>query len=86
MDLNKIKNLALSETGFLFDPATGNTYTLNESAVFILKALKEGKSPAVIAGDLTAEYEVSEVQASEDVSDAILQLKEAGFIAAGATW
>ncbi len=86
MDLNKIKNLALSETGFLFDPATGNTYTLNESAVFMLKALKDGKSPAAIAGDLTAEFEVSEAQAGEDVSDAILQLKEAGFIAAGTTW
>ena len=86
MDLNKIKNLALSETGFLFDPATGNTYTLNESAVFILKALKDGKNPTDIAGALTAEFEVSEPQAHEDVSDAILQLKEAGFIAVGATW
>ena len=86
MDLNKIKNLALSETGFLFDPATGNTYTLNESAVFILKALKEEKSPTDIAGALTAEFEVSAAQAHEDVSDAILQLKEAGFIAAGAAW
>lgn len=86
MDLNKIKNLALSETGFLFDPATGNTYTLNESAVFILKALKDGKSPHDIAGALTAEFDVSEQQAHEDVSDAFLQLKEAGFIAAGAAW
>lgn len=86
MDLNKIKNLALSETGFLFDPATGNTYTLNESAVFILKALKDGKTPTDIAGALTAEFEVNAAQAHEDVSDAILQLKEAGFIAAGAAW
>lgn len=86
MDLNKIKNLALSETGFLFDPATGNTYTLNESAVFILKALKQGNTPDEIAVALTAEFEVSEPQAREDVSDAMLQLKEAGFIAAGTTW
>lgn len=86
MDLNKIKNLALSETGFLFDPATGNTYTLNESAVVILKALKDGKNPTDIAGALTAEFEVSAPQAHEDVSDAILQLKEAGLIAAGAAW
>ncbi len=86
MDLNKIKNLALSETGFLFDPATGNTYTLNESAVFILKALKSGQKPDEIADELTAEFEVAEAQAHEDVSDAILQLKEAGLIAAGATW
>lgn len=86
MDLNKIKNLALSETGFLFDPATGNTFTLNESAIFILKALKDGKSPDQIASGLTAEFEVSEPQAHDDVSDALLQLKEAGLISASATW
>ena len=86
MDLNRIKNLALSETGFLFDPATGNTYTLNESAVFILKALKEGKSHTDIAGALNAEFDVSAQQAHEDGSVAILQLKEAGYLAAGATW
>lgn len=86
MDLNKIKNLALSETGFLFDPATGNTFTLNESAIFILKALKDGKSADQIASALTAEFEVSKPQADDDVSDAMLQLKEAGLISASATW
>lgn len=86
MDLNKIKNLALSETGFLFDPATGNTFTLNESAIFILKALKNGLDQRRIADSLAAEFEVSGSQALEDVSDALLQLREAGLIAAGARW
>lgn len=82
MDLNKIKNLALSETGFVFDPATGNTFTLNETAVFILKLLKTGCGQKQIAESLSAEFEVSPVQAHEDVSDALLQLREAGFIGA----
>jgi|JI10StandDraft_1071094.scaffolds.fasta_scaffold13604_10 PqqD family protein of HPr-rel-A system len=84
MELNKIKNLALSETGFLFDPATGNTFTLNESAVFILKALKNGMQQREIADSLTSEFEVTATQANEDVSDALLQLREAGLVSAGA--
>ena len=84
MELNKIKNLALSETGFLFDPATGNTFTLNESAIFILKSLKNGLQHREIADSLAAEFEVTASQAVEDVSDALLQLREAGLISAGA--
>lgn len=84
MELNKLKNLALSETGFLFDPATGNTFTLNESAIFILKALKHGLQQRQIAEALTTDFEVSPAQALEDVSDALLQLKEVGLITGGA--
>ena len=84
MELNKIKNLALSETGFLFDPSTGNTFTLNESAVFILKSLKNGLQQQQIAEALAGEFEVSATQALEDVSDAFVQLREAGLITAGA--
>jgi PqqD family protein of HPr-rel-A system len=86
MDLNKLKNLALSETGFLFDPATGNTFTLNESAIFILKSLKNGLGQQHIADSLASEFEVTSSQALEDVSDALLQLREAGLIAAGTQW
>ncbi|MBX3723993.1 MAG: HPr-rel-A system PqqD family peptide chaperone [Turneriella sp.] len=84
MELNKLKNLALSETGFLFDPATGNTFTLNESAIFILNALKQGLQQRQIAEALTTDFEVSPAQALEDVSDALLQLKEVGLITGGA--
>lgn len=83
MELNKIKNLALSETGFLFDPATGNTFTLNESAVFIMKMLKSGMQQTEIADSLASEFEVTATQALEDVSDALLQLKEAGLVSMG---
>lgn len=84
MELNKLKNLALSETGFLFDPATGNTFTLNESAIFILNALKQGLQQRQIAEALATGFEVSPAQALEDVSDALLQLKEVGLITGGA--
>ncbi len=39
-----LKNLALSDTGFVFDPTTGNTYTLNETALAIVRLLKQDKT------------------------------------------
>jgi PqqD family protein of HPr-rel-A system len=86
MDLNKMKNLALSETGFLFDPSTGNTFTVNETAAFILNSMKSGLKRDAIAGALADEFDVSEQMAREDVSDTLLQLGEAGIIAAGSSW
>lgn len=80
MDLNRLKNLALSETGFVFDPSTGNTFTLNDSAIFILKSLRAGNTAPDIARQLTAEFDVSDTQAGDDVTDALLQLKEAGLV------
>ncbi|MBL8034283.1 MAG: HPr-rel-A system PqqD family peptide chaperone [Leptospiraceae bacterium] len=80
MDLNRLKNLALSETGFVFDPSTGNTFTLNDSAIFILKSLRDGSTAPDIARQLTAEFDVSDTQAGDDVTDALLQLKEAGLV------
>lgn len=80
MDLNRLKNLALSETGFVFDPSTGNTFTLNDSAIFILKSLRDGSTAPDIARQLTAEFDVSDTQAGDDVTDVLLQLKEAGLV------
>ena len=40
MKLNK--NIAISETGFVFDPATGDSYSLNPVASDIMQLLKSG--------------------------------------------
>ncbi len=59
MDTMKLKkNLALSDTGFLFDPTTGESFTLNETAQEILKLLKEGKDFDAIATEITSRYDI----------------------------
>ena len=74
-----LQNLALSDTGFLFDPTTGNTYTLNETGTFLLKLLKEGKSKEEMLEQLLVEFEVDAEQAERDVTDLLLQLREFGL-------
>ena len=43
------QHLALSDNGFLFDTRTGNTFTLNKTATFLLKSLIGGTPDAQLA-------------------------------------
>lgn len=52
------KNLAISETGFVFDPTTGDSYTLNSTAQEIIQLMKEGKSMEDIIQKMTDTYDV----------------------------
>ncbi len=52
------KNIAISDSGFLFDPSTGESFTVNETAQEILKLLKEGKDYDEIAGHITSLYDI----------------------------
>jgi len=70
------KNIATSEEGFIFNPATGDSFSTNPIGNNILALLKEDKSiPAVIAA-ICAKYEVTEIQVEKDLDDFISQLKE----------
>jgi hypothetical protein len=53
------RNIAVSESGFLFDPGTGESYSLNEQGTEILNLMKEKKSDAEITDTMTGIYEVS---------------------------
>ena len=46
----RLRELAISDAGFVFDPLTGHTYNVNATALAALRALKDGAPPeAVIA-------------------------------------
>jgi PqqD family protein of HPr-rel-A system len=54
------KKIAVSETGFIFDPTTGDSFSLNPSAAEILNLLKEGKNEKEIKKEIMASYDVDE--------------------------
>ncbi len=75
----KISRLAINDEGFIFDPETGNSYTVNETGLFILKRLKEGKTPEEIASELSENYDVATEEALRDVLDFLEKLKSFGL-------
>ena len=75
MNVEKLSSLAISETGFIFDPTSGHSFTTNETGIEIINLLKSGKEIQEIIDDLQEEYTVSENELEIDVMDYIHNLK-----------
>jgi len=76
MDRDKLAVLAVSESGFIFDPVTGHSYTANATGLKILELLKSGKNEEEIKATLMDEFEATEDEVSVDISDFIENLKK----------
>ncbi|MCK4923162.1 MAG: PqqD family protein [Bacteroidales bacterium] len=51
-------NIAISESGFLFDPTTGESFTFNPVGLEIFNYLKEEKSLGEITEIMTEKYDI----------------------------
>jgi hypothetical protein len=80
--MNIKKNIAMSENGFIFNPATGDSFSANRMASFILAALRSGKSEAEIKTDIIENYEVNPEQVNRDWDDYVIQLRAANLLEA----
>ena len=52
------RNIAISESGFLFDPTGGESYSLNEQALEIFNLLREKKTNEEISAFMTDTYDI----------------------------
>lgn len=69
------KNIALSDSGFIFNPSTGESFSVNPIGVDLLKMIKEGKSTDEIKGTITGQYQVDEATFERDYNDFISMMK-----------
>lgn len=76
----RLKDLAVSDSGLVFDPASGTIATSNATGVRILRALCEGKSIQEITDQLTIEYDAPPQVVEADIQDFIVQLGEQGYL------
>lgn len=74
------KNIATSESGFIFNPGTGDSYSANPIAAEILALLKEGTPVAAIKNTLLDKYDVSAAQLEKDWDDFNNQLLSANLL------
>jgi len=82
MDHPRIRDLAISGTGFVFDPHTGSTFTANETGLEILRALGEGLEAEAIVARLCARFEVDAAEAERDLGEFLLVLRRDELIEA----
>lgn len=80
--MQRLKDLAISETGFVFDPFSGATYTANGPALTILDGLKRGHTRAAIAAAVREAFEVGADDVLRDLDELLQTLRSFGLVAA----
>ena len=54
----KLERLAVSSSGFIFDPQSGQSFSVNHTALLTLQLLKEGANSQETAQVLSSNYEI----------------------------
>ena len=76
-DVEFLRRIAVSESGFIFDPVTGNSYSVNETALPLLRLMQQGLGTRAIVLELCGRYDVSEQDVERDVLDFAAQFGRA---------
>ncbi|MDD5308442.1 MAG: PqqD family protein [Deltaproteobacteria bacterium] len=72
---DKLKDLALSESGFVFDPYTGSTFSANDTGRKILDGLRRGLDRDAIAAELRQGWDGVPDDLGRDIDDFVLLLR-----------
>jgi hypothetical protein len=71
-----LRRLAMSESGFVFDPVNGDSFTVNACGMTVLRLLKDGQNLSEVMDQVAKEYLVDSRQAERDILDFIIQLRK----------
>lgn len=63
------KNIAISDTGFLFNPSTGDSFSVNPVGQEIFRLIKKGKNDNEIISFFLTNYAVDKETIEKDLYD-----------------
>jgi hypothetical protein len=64
----KVKNnIAVSDNGFVFNPGSGESFTVNPVGLDMLNCMRKGMISNEIAAAISGQYEVDATQAERDL-------------------
>ncbi len=73
--MNINKNIAISETGFIFNPTTGDSFTTNRIGNDIIKLLQTGLEPGDVISTIYEQYSIDRQTLEKDFGDFMYMLK-----------
>jgi hypothetical protein len=76
----RLSDLALSDTGFAFDPYSGSTFTVNATGLCVLVALKEGLGREAIGARVRDRFDARSADVGRDVDDFLAALRQNGIV------
>jgi hypothetical protein len=74
------KKIAISESGFVFNPTRGDSFSTNPIGLEIVNMLKAGKSREEIREYILQTYQTNEATFEKDFYDFVQQLKQHNLI------
>ncbi|MFI5151112.1 MAG: PqqD family protein [Bacteroidia bacterium] len=70
------RNIALSDSGFVFDPSTGDSFSTNPIGLEIIKLLKDGKTNEEIKATVVKQYMTDDSTFEKDLYDFVNMLSK----------
>ena len=62
-------NIAVSNSGFVFNPTTGDSFSVNPIGEFMIQLLKEGKEKEDIVSEVIEAYKIDADTVEKDLYD-----------------
>jgi Coenzyme PQQ synthesis protein D (PqqD) len=78
MKLNK--NIAVSDTGYIFNPTNGDSFSCNPVGSDIISLLKDGVDKAGIISYIIEKYDVNQRTVERDLEDFLIQMQDSYLI------
>lgn len=70
------KNIAISDSGFIFDPSTGDSFATNPIGLEILQLIKQGKTQQEIGAQILEGYATDAASFEKDYYDFVSMLQK----------
>ena len=64
-----LQRLAISESGFVFDPASGQSFTVNETGLALIRLLQKNSEVQTVVKQLQQEYDIAVPELERDIED-----------------
>jgi len=78
--MNKIDSMVVNDSGFAFDPFTGETYTVNDGGTQILHYLRSGLDIPEIAEKFAEDFDIAFGEVYTDLLEFRNQLRIYGLM------
>ncbi len=77
---DRLADLAISPSGFVFDPHGGTTFTVNGSGRVVLEGLRDGLDLSGIVARLSLLFDTHDADLARDVLEYVRLLRENGVL------
>ncbi len=79
---DRLASLAISPTGFVLDPRSGATFTVNDTGRTIIECLRDGAGLDASVAKLAGSFDSGRADLRRDVLEYVRQLRDQGLLPA----